>query len=83
MAGFTEQFVDAIEAMGKTDKELADAKTYITGSFPMAFSSNAGIANQMNSFQRVGLPIGYIVKRNALGEVESIDPVSDDEPPKR
>lgn len=51
---------------GATDKELADAKTYITGSFPMAFSSNVGIANQMNSFQRVGLPIDYIAKRNAL-----------------
>jgi hypothetical protein len=51
---------------GATDKELADAKTYITGSFPLAFLSNVEIANQMNSFQRVGLPIDYIAKRNGL-----------------
>jgi zinc protease len=51
---------------GATDKELADAKTYITGSFPLALSSNAGIANQLGTFQRIGLPIDYIVKRNAL-----------------
>ncbi|HEX3653519.1 MAG TPA: insulinase family protein [Rhizomicrobium sp.] len=60
---------------GATDKELADAKTYITGSFPLAFSSNTGIANQLNSFQRVGLPIDYIVKRNALINAVTLDDV--------
>src|SRR6185436_4891425 len=43
-------------ANGPTEKELVDAKTYLTGSYPLAFSSNAGIAAQLNSFQRVGLP---------------------------
>jgi zinc protease len=68
-----QQTIDVVRATvnefaenGATDKELADAKTYITGSFPLAFSSNTGIANQLNSFQRVGLPIDYIAKRNRL-----------------
>ena len=38
-------------AHGPTAAELADAKTYLTGSYPLAFSSNAGIAAQLGSFQ--------------------------------
>ncbi|HEY1630104.1 MAG TPA: pitrilysin family protein [Rhizomicrobium sp.] len=60
---------------GPTDKELADAKTYLTGSFPLAFTSNVGIAGQMNAFQRAGLPVGYIQKRNALIDAVTIDDV--------
>jgi zinc protease len=62
----TRQTLKDFAANGPTDKELADAKTYLTGSYPLAFSSNAGIAAQLNSFQRVGLPIDYVTKRNAL-----------------
>jgi zinc protease len=51
---------------GPTEQELADAKTYLTGSYPLAFSSNAGIAAQLNSFQRSGLPIDYVTRRNGL-----------------
>ena len=53
---------------GPTDKELTDAKTYLTGSFPLAFSSNVGIVGELNGFQQVGLPIDYVQKRNALIE---------------
>jgi len=51
---------------GPTDKELADAKTYLTGSFPLSFSSNVGIVSELNGFQQVGLPVSYVQKRNAL-----------------
>jgi hypothetical protein len=77
-----QQTIDVVRATvkdfaenGASDKELTDAKTYITGSFPLAFSSNTGIANQLNSFQRVGLPIDYIVKRNALINAVTLDDV--------
>ena len=53
-------------AEGPTEKELADAKTFLTGSFPLAFTSNVGIAAQLNSFQMAGLPVDYIDKRNNL-----------------
>jgi zinc protease len=62
-------------ANGPTDKELADAKTYLTGSFPLAFSSNVGIAGQLNAFQRAGLPAGYVEKRNALIDAVTLDDV--------
>jgi zinc protease len=52
-------------AHGPTEAELKDAKTYLTGSYPLAFASNAGIASQLNAFQRAGLPIDYVTSRNA------------------
>jgi zinc protease len=51
---------------GPTDSELADAKTYLTGSFPLSLSSNVGIVTELNGFQEVGLPVDYVQKRNAL-----------------
>jgi zinc protease len=62
-------------ANGATEKELADAKTYLTGSFPLAFASNTGISSQLNSFQRVGLPIDYMQKRNAFINAVTLDDV--------
>jgi zinc protease len=71
--GSVRQTIDVIRATlhdfvanGPTDKELADAKTYLTGSFPLAFSSNVDIAAQLNTFQRSGLPVSYLKKRNDL-----------------
>ncbi|HET7334767.1 MAG TPA: pitrilysin family protein [Rhizomicrobium sp.] len=60
---------------GPTAKELADAKTYLTGSFPLAFDSNTGITAQLNTFQRGGLSVGYIEKRNALINAVSLSDV--------
>jgi zinc protease len=57
---------------GPTEKELADAKTYLTGSFPISFSSNVGIVGVLNGFQQVGLPIDYIQKRNSLIEAVTV-----------
>ena len=51
---------------GATTKELADAKTYLTGSFPLTLDSNAKIARTLNGFQRAGLSSDYVVKRNAM-----------------
>jgi len=60
---------------GPTDAELADAKTYLTGSFPLEFGSNVGIADQLNTFQRIGLPVDYVRKRNALIDAVTLDDV--------
>jgi zinc protease len=51
---------------GPTQQELDDAKTYLTGSFPMAFASNRGTASQLGTFQRQNLDIGYVARRNSL-----------------
>ena len=62
-------------ANGATQAELDDAKTFLTGSFPLAFASNAGIASQLNTFQRQGLDIGYVARRNALIQAVTLEDV--------
>ncbi len=62
-------------ANGATQTELDDAKTFLTGSFPLTFASNAGIASQLGTFQRQGLDIGYVARRNALIQAVSLDDV--------
>jgi zinc protease len=61
---------------GATEKELADAKTYLTGSFPLTLDSNAKIARTLNSFQRSGLGPDYVDKRNAMIEAVSLAQVN-------
>ena len=51
---------------GATAKELTDAKTFLTGSFPLGLDSNAKIARTLNGYQRSGLTADYVVKRNAM-----------------
>ena len=60
---------------GPTQKEMDDAKTYLTGSYPLAFSSNAGIAGQLSAFQRAGMPVDYVTKRNSLINAVTLDDV--------
>jgi len=62
-------------ADGPTAQELTDAKTYLTGSYPLAFSSNAGIAGQLSAFQRAGMPVDYVAKRNSLINAVTLDDV--------
>src|SRR5436853_410518 len=62
-------------ANGATEQELADAKTYLTGSFPLAFASNAGIAEQLGTFQRLGLGPEYVERRNDLIEAVTLDDI--------
>ena len=60
---------------GATQAELDDAKTFLTGSFPLAFSSTSGIAAQLSTFQRQGLDIGYVERRNSLISQVSLEDV--------
>jgi zinc protease len=65
-----------VAAKGVTQQELDDAKTYLTGSFPIAFASNAGIAAQLSTFQRQGLDIGYVARRNSLIQAVTLEDVN-------
>jgi zinc protease len=59
-------------ADGPTEQELADAKTYLNGSFPLAFASDAGLAAQLNYLQQLGLGIDYLDKRAGLIDALSL-----------
>jgi zinc protease len=49
---------------GVTEKELADAKTFLTGAYPLRFDGNSRIASIMVGMQMQGLPVDYIATRN-------------------
>jgi zinc protease len=51
-------------AEGVTPEEVEDAKTYLTGAYPLRFDGNGPIANIMVGMQLMGLPIDYIATRN-------------------
>ncbi len=57
---------------GVTEQELKDAKTYLTGSFPLDFTSNGAIAGILLSVQRDELGIDYLDKRNSLIEAVTL-----------
>ena len=57
---------------GPTPEELADAKSYLTGSFPLAFASDASIAYQLSQFEQEDLPESYFAQRNALVEAVTL-----------
>ena len=57
-------------AEGPTAEELKDAKTYLTGAFPMRFTSSSAIAGMLVGMQEDGLGIDYIDKRN--GYIEAV-----------
>ncbi|MEB8389132.1 pitrilysin family protein [Rhodobacteraceae bacterium KMM 6894] len=53
-----------MQADGVTAQELEDAKTYMTGAYPLRFDGNAPIANIAVEMQMEGLPAAYITTRN-------------------
>jgi len=57
---------EKIAANGVTEKELEDAKTYLTGSFALRFSSSGRIASILVGMQLSDLGIDYLNRRNAL-----------------
>lgn len=53
---------------GVTEKELADAKTYLTGSFPLQLDSTAAIARLVLSMWENNLGRDFLDRRNGLIE---------------
>jgi zinc protease len=53
-------------AEGPTEAELADAKSYLIGSYALRFTSSSRIAANLVSIQLEGLGIDYVDKREAL-----------------
>lgn len=77
----TGQAVDLIKAewdrmaQGVTDQELADAKTYLTGEYPLRFDGNGKIAGILAGMQLIGFPIDYVNTRNAKVEAVTAEDV--------
>jgi zinc protease len=56
-----------------TEAELAAAKTYLTGSYPLRFDGNGPIADILVGMQMQGLPPDYVVNRNSYIEAVTLD----------
>ncbi len=69
VAGVEEELRKVAEE-GITAGELADAKAYMIGSYPLGFDSNAKIAGNMMSVRQQALGVDYFDRRNA--EIASV-----------
>ena len=58
---------------GPTQKELDDAKTFLTGSFPLSLDSTGHIAGILVAIQRDALGIDYLDRRKTLIESVTLD----------
>ena len=60
---------------GPTAEELAAAKNYLIGSYPLRFVTSGGIADQLLGLQLDGKGIDYVDRRNGLIAAVTIDDV--------
>lgn len=67
---------ERIRDEGVTKEELADAKTYLTGAYPLRFDGNAPIANIAVNMQMEGLDTDYIANRNDMVNAVTLDDVN-------
>jgi zinc protease len=58
---------------GPTAEELEAAKTYLTGSFPLRFSSSSAISGMLVNMQLDNLGIDYLEKRNSFIEAVTLE----------
>ena len=64
-----------ISTEGVTEEELKNAKTYMTGSYPLRFDGNGTIASILVGMQIMGLTPDYPKTRNARVEAVTMDDV--------
>ncbi len=61
---------------GISQKELEDAKTYLTGAYPLRFTNSSNIASMLVAVQRKKLGIDYFDRRNILINNVTIDAIN-------
>ncbi len=70
-----ESEIERFAEEGPTEQELADAKAYLIGSYPLRFESSGDIADQLLAIQLADLGIDYVDKRNDLIAAVTIDDI--------
>jgi zinc protease len=64
-----------VRDQGITAEELADAKTYLNGSFPLSLTSSGRIASLLVAIQRHQLGVDYIDRRTALIDAVTLEDI--------
>ena len=67
--GLLREVWDGIKT-GVTEQELTDAKTYLTGEYPLRFDGNGKIASILTGMQLMGMPRDYVNTRN--GRIKAV-----------
>lgn len=75
LIGRTQAELYRLATEGPTEAELEDAKSYLTGAYPLGFDSNAKIAGQMMGVRQDELGIDYFERRNELVNAVTIEEV--------
>jgi zinc protease len=70
-----EDEIERFAEEGPTEQELADAKAYLIGSYPLRFDTSGAIADQLLAIQLENLGIDYVDKRNDLIAAVTIDDI--------
>ncbi len=65
-----------IASEGVTQEELDQAKTYMTGAYPLRFDGNARIASTLAGMQLDGLPADYVLTRNDTLNAFTLDDIN-------
>jgi zinc protease len=73
--GIIQEEIARLAKEGPTAEELAQAKSYLTGSYLLHFDTSAKVASQLLEIQLNDLGIDYIYRRNALVEAVSAEDV--------
>jgi zinc protease len=58
---------------GPTAEELADAKTYLIGSYPLRFTSSTATSKSLVAVQLEGFPSDYFAKRNGYIQAVTLE----------
>lgn len=61
---------------GVSAEELAQAKTFLTGAYPLRFDGNARIAGILVGMQSIGLPTDYVANRNDYIEAVTLEEIN-------
>ncbi|WP_412504174.1 M16 family metallopeptidase [Roseovarius sp. SYSU LYC5161] len=61
---------------GVSAEALAEAKTYLTGAYPLRFDGNAEIAGILAGMQATDLPPDYVENRNSYIEAVTLDEIN-------
>jgi zinc protease len=69
--------IERMADTGPTPQELANIKTYMTGSYPLRFDSADKIAGFLTGLQILGRPIDFAKKRNSLIDAVTLDQVNE------
>ncbi len=67
-----EQEIRSMATEGPKPEELAEAKSFLKGSFALRFDTSSKIAGQLVQMQVEGLGIDYITRRNGLVEAVTL-----------